>query len=617
MNAQAGLAGLLALAVLLACVRLLAWQWRAAHRSRGWRLALLLIAQPLCAVLLYLTLLPPGVPGRAGTMVVLTAGAPATAAARSAPGDVVIALPEAAAPAAAGPAGVERAPDLATALRRHPGSRRLHVVGAGLEARDRDAVRGRSLHFDASPLPAGLVRLEVPERIAPGAAFTIGGAVNGIARGTVELLDPAGQRVDAIALDPDGAFMLGGTVRAPGLAGFRLRIRDARRMPREEVEVPLWVAADPAPRVLLLAGAANPELKYLRRWIADAGMPAHALISVGAGLQLGDAPLPLNAATFERFDLLVLDERAWAALGEGQRVALIDAVRDGLGVLLRVTGPLSEASRRQLRGLGFIVSAGNDSAEARLAERARDDDSLRARRGAGSREAPIDADAGDAPVLNRRVLRIEAGDAASGLRDGAGASLAEWRAEGRGRIGLWTLTDSYRWVLEGHGDRHGELWSDAFATLARAQARQAPRIDRAARVQQRMRLCGISAGARVISADGTTTTLLPDPATGTPACAAYWPAEAGWHLLVQGASSWPFVVRAGGEAPALRAAELREATLRLAGERETATSAAGDTPGDRRGASWPWFLAWLLASAALWWFERSRLGRAAAAAAVG
>ena len=51
----------LALGALLACARIAWGQWRAdpAQRSRGWRVAALLVAQPLCAVLLFFALWPP------------------------------------------------------------------------------------------------------------------------------------------------------------------------------------------------------------------------------------------------------------------------------------------------------------------------------------------------------------------------------------------------------------------------------------------------------------------------------------------------------------------------------------------------------------------------------
>ncbi len=603
MNLPWVLAALLILAVLLTCARLIRWQWRAptAARSRPWRLALLLIAQPIAAALLYFTLLPPTLPTEAGTMIVVTAG---VGALPTQPGDRVIALPEA--PILT---GAERVPDLATALRRYPGTRQLHVIGAGLEARDREVARGQSLRFDPLPLPRGVVRLDVPERIAVGGRFRIGGKVEGVAQGSVELLDPAGRRIDSAALTQNGEFAVNGTARAAGPATFLLRVRDARRTLVEALEVPLWARDEAPPRILLLAGAPNPEWKYLRRWATDAGLSLHTQISTGGGLQLGDTPLALNAADFARFDLVVLDERAWASLSDRQRAALGEAVRAGLGVLLRISGPLPETTQKQLRALGLAVSGGGDAASVALTRTDNNGESSPAANDTGVSDSATEPD-DTAPVLSRRTVRVASADTVPLLRDAAGTALAHWRAEGRGRIAVWPLTDSFRLSLSGRDDLYGALWSDAFATLARAQPGPVPRIDGDARQQQRVRLCGVANNAQVIAPDGKATLLLPDPVSGTPPCAAYWPRQPGWHQLRLGERAWPFHVRDSADAIGLQRAQLREATLNLVGDaaRDQATSSSTTAP-ERRGSPWPWFFAWLMFGAALWWFERSRWGR--------
>ncbi|HEX7804446.1 MAG TPA: carboxypeptidase regulatory-like domain-containing protein [Pseudoxanthomonas sp.] len=612
MNPSWLLAGLLGLAVVVAWIRLGLWQRRAPadSRSRGWRIALLFLLQPLCATLLYLTLLPPKLPGEAETLVVATAGA--TTMGAQANGDALIALPEA--PTLA---GAERVPDLATALRRHPGMQRLRIVGAGLEPRDRDAVRGLPLMFSAPALPRGVVRLDAPEKVPAGAAFQVGGRVEGVTKGTAELIDPAGRRVDALALPGDGEFILSGTTRVPGQTLFTVRVRDAQRKTVEEVQLPLWTKADPQPRLLLLAGAPSPELKYLRRWAADAGMALHTQISVGGGMQLGDAPLRLDTATLQRFDLVALDERSWAALGANERTALMQAVRQGLGLLLRVTGPVPDATRRQWQALGFSLGAGSDAASVRLPVESIDEEALRARRGPGTTDSgtTLNAAQDEAPTLSRRALNTGGADTAPLLRDADGAVLAVWRAERRGRIALWSLTDSYALVLSGQRARHAELWSDAFATLARAQSAASPRIAPQPRAQQRITLCGLASKPRVAAPDGSLTALLPDPAAGDAACAAYWPQQSGWHSLLQveadaNESAWPFFVYATDAAPGLHAAELREATVRL----QAQSIGGADKPAlaetrERHGPSWPWFLAWLLSVGLLWRLERARVGR--------
>lgn len=595
------LAVLLALAVAVAWLRLALWRRSAPDDRRGSpaRFALLCLLQPVIALLLYFTLLPPRQPATTGTLVVMTAQADRVALPATLQGQPRVALPEA-------PAGIdaERVPDLGTALRRHPDVHALHIVGAGLEARDRDAVGDRDLAFSAAPMPTGIVQLAPVDVVVPGATFAVTGRVHGVPQATVVLRDPAGQRIAATTVDRQGGFRLDGLARLPGPSSFRIEVLDATRKSVDAATVPVWTQAAPAPRVWALAGAPNAEWKYLRRWATDAGVPLHLQISLGGGLQLGDAPLPMTADTLRRFDLVLLDARSAAALGEGQRAALIAAMRDGLGVLVRTDGALAPGVQRML-GLSL---AGNGEAEFQLPRPAPDDDAWRARRGAGTSDAPVDAEAVPAglPTLRRQALRTASPDAILLLRAADGSAIAWWRAEGRGRIGAWTPTDTYALALAGHADTHAVLWSQALGTLARSGTDTAQAMPDDARVSQRVSLCGLADAAEITAPDGRITRLQRDPATGTARCGGFWPRMAGWHRLATGDATAPFHVRADDDAQPLHATMVREQTQRLAATTAIAsigTAPAADGP---RGASWPWFLGFLLAAGALWWLERRR-----------
>lgn len=603
-------AAVLAAAAALALARTLWRHYRCepALRARGWRLALLLLAQPLAAALLYFALLPPRLPGQPGTLVVASAAAD-EATLRASAGDARVRLPEAPARADGEPV-----PDLGTALRRHPHTRRVRVVGAGLSARDRDAVRGLALEFAPAPLPRGIVGEWAPARIGEGESFPVHGRSEGLRGGAVELLDPAGQRVDRVAVGDDGGFALHGAARVAGRAGFVLRAVDAQQREVERLTLPLSVQAAPPLRLLLLAGAPGPEVKYLRRWASDAGLKLHTQIAAGAGLQLGDAPLRLDAPTLAGFDAVALDERAWDALAPAQRAALATALRGGLGVLLRAGGPLSPALRAQLREFGLEPGAGADTVPLRLPAERADEAALRAQLGPGSADAPRAPDQAPPalPVLTRRSLALDAPALQSLGRDADGTPFAAWRAVGQGRIALWGVGDSFRLVLGGRADAHAQLWSAALSALARPREATRARIDPAAWVGQRVTVCGVGAQARVVDPAGASAALWVDPAAGEQACAGYWPQRPGWHRLSQGESGQDFYVRDSGEAAGLAAAELREATAALvlrSADAGVAAGAASLTAAGARGSPWPWFGAWLALCAALWWFERSRLGR--------
>ncbi|PPU10729.1 hypothetical protein [Xanthomonas arboricola] len=571
----------LLLLVMLSWFRLL----RAHARQPRARLWLLLAAQPLLAGLLYPVLLPPPRAGSASELHVATAGTPAdqvrpTAAAW-------VALPEA--PALP---GVARVPDLATALRRAPGTTTLVVHGSGLPARDRDGLRV-PVRLALAPLPTGLVAVSTPPPVAPGERIAISARVQGLPGARVELLDPAGQVVDTATADAAGQVQLRGLARAPGQVLFALRLRDGAGAERGRVPVPVLIAAVPSARVLLLAGAPQPELKYLRRWASDAGMQVRSQIAVGPGVQLGEGAA-LDAASLDALDLLVIDQRRLVALGNAQRQGVRAAIGRGLGVLVRTDGPLDAAARAALGELGLAVTGGSTGAAVPAPR------SLASPGAINAAAAP--ADAAPLPPLQRRTLQPQQADAVIAARADDGSALGWWRPQGRGRIGIGLIEDSFALVLAGHSDLHAALWAQLVSAVARAGG-SAPAAVQTGWSQHRMTLCGVAADAAVIGPTGASQALLIDPASATRACAAYWPTTAGWHRLQTGTEQRWLYVRAPGDAPALHTQQIRDATVAMAA---IDTPASVGAPTAQPGARWPWLLAWLTLAAALWWLERRR-----------
>ena len=626
--------------VLLGWGRLGWWQWRApgAQRSQAWRIVVLCGLQALAALLLYLALWPPQREVAAQTMTVLTAGAEDAVEGDAAgdegdadeaggPAGLVVALPEAQATTAI------RVPDLATALRQHPGGSHLQVRGAGLRERDRDAIAGRALSYplsyQAPPAPVGVVRLDLPDNVVAGAGLRLSGQVHGVPAGKVEWLDPAGRRADVAGLDAQGRFSLDAVAFAAGPPDYLLRVRDASGAIVQDATIPLLVHAPALPRVLLLSGPPNPETRALRRWLGDAGMSVHAQLALGGGLQLGDGAVAMTPAGLSKFDVLVVDARAWEGLGEGGRTQVIAAVRQGLGLLLRVDQPLSAGALRPLRTPRFVPGAGQQVVALALPPARVDDEAAaRARMGVGTADAPFDATiaAEPVPALVRRALTVNGADAVAFGRDVEGAPWGWWRSEGQGRLALWTPLDSWRLPLAGRPDLHADLWNQALSRVARALPMSPLQVADDPEVGQRTTICGVDAAMQVVAPEGAGTPLVADPATSTQRCAGFWPTQAGWHRVASqalpdassddasaprgvdgGVAAHWFHVRAASPMPTWRAAALREATLALASQDDARPPSTQRS--HLRGPAWPWLLGWLLAGALLWWTERSQWGR--------
>ncbi|MEG8024808.1 carboxypeptidase regulatory-like domain-containing protein [Sphingomonas aurantiaca] len=596
MTVAQSVAAILAFSVVLGWVRLLLWQRRApaSSRTRGWRLAALLALQPIAGLLLYSTLFPPASAGKAtGTLVIATAGAPRFVTTGA--GDRLIALPE-----ASGVVGAERLPDLGTAVRRHPDAGALRIVGSGLEPRDRQATAGLAVRFEPARAPRGLIALQPPGPIAAGARFAVTARAGELAGGSAELLDPASRIVDTQPIGSTGEIALSGTVRAAGTTLFTLRLRDGSRALVEQAAVPVWVPASPSARVVILAGAPGPEVKYLRRWATDAGLAPQVRVDVGGGASLADTPPALTGATLAKVDAVILDDRAWDGLGAGGRQALAAAVRGGMGLVVRITAPVP----RGWQVLGLSARGMADVAPVTLGADAPSDDALAARRGPGTRDAPASiAGARDTvPELTRQAVTIAGGIPV--LRDIRGTVLAASRGSGRGRVALVSLQDSFALVTSGHGDVHAQLWSELVSAVARRPAGPAVQIEAPAFAGQRMAICG-AGSISVTDPGGRGGRALVDPATGAAGCAGYWPDVAGWHH-VSGPAARPFYVYPADALQGLRAVDRRDGTLRLVGSggrTSVGTVEAG------RGPSWPWFIGWLLVAGLLWWLERARIGR--------
>lgn len=576
------------LAVAVGVIRLVLWRRSAPidARTPRWRLGLLAGLQLVAGVLLHLVLFPPSVVVRTGTLVAATEGAPRRIALR--PGEILVALPE------AGPVdGATRVPDLATAVRRFPAAADIRLVGDGLAPRDQ-APLPIPLSFSPSPPPPGLIDLAPPGPAAPGAVFFVGGRVGGLDKGTVELVDPANLVVARAPAAAGGRFVLSSSTRAPSLAVFSIRLRDGAGRIVEQAAVPVETVPQLQPHVLVLAGAPDPETKFLRRWAQDSGIELSVQIEVGGGVEIGDAPVALTPGTLGEIDLVVVDDRRWETLGPTARATLASAVDGGLGLLLRPTGALSASTRRDWAALGLPLSEDGTARPLQLPPA-----STRRPDGGPSEIAE------PPPELTRRIFRHEGPRAVSILREADGVALASWRARGRGRIGVWTVVDSYALVLTGRVDLYAELWSELFSVLARPGQEARPQVGELARAGARVAVCGLSGQAQVLGPGDDRRTLSVDPATGEEACAAFWPERSGWHMVRDAdRPETPFYVHAADAAPSLAMAANRRATLSLASRKPQPGTAPASQ--DAPGSPWPWFLGLLAVLGASWWLERNR-----------
>lgn len=497
-----------------------------------------------------------------GRLVVLAPGATGEQLARYAAAERVIALPD-----VATPVHIPHWPDLASVLRRHDAL--LHVVGDGIPLRDRDAAHGRVVAFDAAPLPDGIIELSAAQAAPVGSIWRVTGRSHGdIAR--VALRDPAGAVIADRAVEGHGGFQFDATLRTAGPALFSLQAMAADGRVIDDIPLGVDVRPGESLRVHVLAAAPDAELKYLRRWAVDSGLDFSAQTGLSGSIALHEGDGGVDAGRLAELDILVVDERSWAALSAMQRQAIAQAVDQGLGVLLRVTGPLDADTRTDWQDWGIALDAGV----------------------AGT--ATLDS-AATVP-LQRQPWLLRRG--APLLRGMDGDAVAAWQAHGRGRVGMVWLEGAWPLVLAGESAGFGSVWARLLSMLARPGDMADITFSGMPRMGQRALACGMPATAQLTDPLGHSVALIAD-ASG---CAPFWPVRDGWHQLnINDLPRFIYVLSEMDAGPLLRA-RARVATLRMVDPDVGSTINVSA----RAMPRWPFFLGWVALMAGLWWLERRR-----------
>ena len=597
-----------ALAV-LAWIAALAFE-RGAARSRRHRIVRALLLAIACAALFLLAAQPlRWQTVRAVEAVLVTSGAGARdLAAASAAGLRAWAVP-ASAGEPAPPGGAPPLPDAAALARLHPEVTRVRLAGHGLSAWELAELPLPVAAAEPPALPFGIARAGWPRRLALGEALEVSGLVAGVpaSGATLRLSGPAIGESSVRLAAGERSFRFRVLPRGPGRHLLALRLEAAGRAPHTET-LDVEVIAEPPPALLWLDAAPSAEAREVKRWLAAASGAFAWRAQISRGLSrdevVGTAPLPrgpLTATLLRRFDLIVADPRALAALGAGERAALAAAVReDGLGLLLRAGGAATPAAL----GVAFPT---------------------RPLPGGGELAARLDWPDGDSAPLPLAARELAPpGSLVPFAADRAGRTLAAWRPLGSGAVGGSLVDDTWRWVLAGHAADHRRYWREAIATLARP-APAAARWD----VSRGPVLVGLPV-TLTLSADSVAAArdapLARTPADTVPAAArvrspagdmlalplrqdayepgrwstTFWPREPGWHQVGDGNAATSLWVAPAERWTPWRLAARQEATAARVAAPPLARDDASPVRQRAPMPRWPFFALLLVTLATLW-----------------
>ncbi len=356
---------------------------------------------------------------------------------------------------------LENIPDAAYLKRHYPEINFLHVAGHGLNDYDWDELDSIQIRPNFSPLPLGIKHLYWPRELAVGQAVQVQGTLAGLHNETYWLyLADLGGAVDSIKIiGPDEArFKLHATPRASGkfLYSVRLKSSAGKTLFDEQLDV---VVAMPQPlKILVLAGTASFETKYLKNWAGQNQNVLAMRLAISRErhrfefLNRPQIDLSrLSSALLRQFDLVIIDGKTLRALNAAERQTLCAAVeQESLGVLLMPDETVFANNPPDDFFLDFAFEAFSDLDQRSVKPRWPESSHVEMT-AIPAEPFAIKSAWGTKPLIYDEMERL----------------LAAARHRGNGLIGVSLIRDSYRWILEGNAPFHAAYWSHLLSALSR------------------------------------------------------------------------------------------------------------------------------------------------------
>jgi hypothetical protein len=525
------------------------------------------------------------------------------------PSALSVALPGAE-PWSSGPA---RAPDLATFVRRNPQVDQLQILGSGLEPWEMEDLKASVAVVGATEASLGIGAITWRRQLELGDWLQVTGSVVGLSNGKISLsLEGPRTSANQVELSADsGGGPIPFTLQAkpPGIGRFLYRLSWTSgdgALERAEI-VDVQVRASAPPTTLWLEDAPSFDTKYLKSWLADQGAKVairsrvsqgryhfefHNLEQVGLGR--------LDWDLLQRFDLLIVEQRAWENLTATEREVVRQAVDEaGMGVLLRLN-PGRGSTLEPTWPWGFV---GN---------RIPDIDHLMVRaQGAAATEAsPIES-----PPFE---LRLDPAMTPI-FTDRSGRVLAMTRPSGAGTVGVTLLRNTYSWVLEGVPEAHRSYWRRLIKAVARPDSVPVWRLPPGPILADEPLETGLEWSREGVeipvarfgpaAGDQAGVAMRQDPVLASHWGVRVWPSSVGWHRLEMPGSGVDFYVADGDSWPTWQHKRRQRAT-RLASLRPTRSLPGTEVVVALPVPRLPFFLMLLISLGLLWLDERRGSPRA-------
>lgn len=280
------------------------------------------------------------------------------------------------------------------------------------------------------------------------------------------LLGPMNEEIESQIVSQNDTFSFTISANIPGQWLYELKLTK-RTQPKLSVSEKLNVHIVNGKAIKLLVKQSSPsfETRHLQNTVAQQGGKVVTLTQISKNK---DIRQQINVSEFESallenpfspsalnfFDVLIIDQQALSNLSAQQSEALEAAIKDGLGILIRVQP--GQVDKWPIGGVNWLQD-------------------IKVSKTPSSNDSPKISylrwqyQSLDTPISSIKA-NIEARNATTLVTDQNNNSVVLSREFGLGKVAVSLINTSYIWKTQGKADLHSHYWQWLFSQLGRTSA---------------------------------------------------------------------------------------------------------------------------------------------------
>jgi hypothetical protein len=490
-------------------------------------------------------------------------------------------------------------PDLAYFLKSNPNIRKLSLYGYGLNTAELTLLKGYHLTFHPAANPTGIITADWPDKLRTTELWQVQGTYQNPGNEMVKLLFKGlGKTIDSIEIGSKSikAFSFKTTPKQTGKAVYELiSLQKNDTLAKEPVPVQV---ADQAPmKVLILASFPDFEYKFLKNWLYENQYPLAFRSQISKNkyafdfLNLDSVSLnKISTSSLKNFDVLIIDEEELAAISPDERASIDLAVKNGLGLLIRVanlkpsttiSGRFSRLESPVLKGKPLHLKLTEDQFKFNAL-----------------------------PIEQGLFLKPDQTDEPL-IFDSNGNAIVNSTINGYGKILISTLSSSYHWLLAGQKNDYTTYWSKLLTDAGRKRndMLNVNIIPQFPVINQKMRIIADLAASHqvpILQMDSILISPRQNMVLPFQWDAFYWPRKPGWTNLEVNQTIEPVYIYKKTEWQAFKNQQKLDETSQFIKNLQTTESKnkLTDTILEEEVSLWWFFAGFLLAAGFLWYESR-------------